>query len=333
MISRQALEGGNVGPDVVLRALVAADVPHNSNRKNVMPPGATSIRGMAVGLYIFGGSIGKTDAATQNPWLTRLLIRFFMQEHGDFPFTTIQVNKNYAARPHVDKNNLGQSLIIGLGDYKGGELWIHEDDGNVELTLKEDIALPHYTEGALLKGRNMDIRNTWESFDGNQLHFTQPFTGNRYTLIYFTLDRYKETPPDMRAALHEAGFSFSWDDEALELAFAKKKERRLEIRKEIQRLQQEQLQRDRERRGQCFARTWNRGWGGRCGMYCPSEDIDFCTSHNVSDKGSWKVHGRIDGPIPEAKKREMMKWQRIMLSKGEEPPAPAEGTEVLVETA
>ena len=38
---------------------------------------------------------------------------------------TIQVNINYAARPHVDRNNLGKSLIIGLGGYQAPELIIH----------------------------------------------------------------------------------------------------------------------------------------------------------------------------------------------------------------
>ena len=33
-----------------------------------------------------------------------------------FPHTTVQLNKNYASRPHVDANNLGPSAIIGLGN-------------------------------------------------------------------------------------------------------------------------------------------------------------------------------------------------------------------------
>ena len=38
----------------------------------------------------------------------------------EFCFTSVQVNKNYASALHVDKNNCGPSLIVGLGDYSGG---------------------------------------------------------------------------------------------------------------------------------------------------------------------------------------------------------------------
>ena len=47
------------------------------------------------------------------------------QEPG-FNFTTIQVNKNYAAKRHMDSNNLGDSRLIALGDFTGGNLLVEE---------------------------------------------------------------------------------------------------------------------------------------------------------------------------------------------------------------
>ena len=45
----------------------------------------------------------------------------------------------------------------------------------------------------------------------------------------------------------------------------------------------------------CKARIWNSGHGGQCSMVAP-KDGDFCGRH----RSGWKVHGRVDGPIPEA---------------------------------
>lgn len=53
------------------------------------------------------------------------------------------------------------SLIVGLGDYVGGELSI--------------------------EGEKHDIRYAPTEFDGwKQMHWTMPFIGNRYSLVWFT---------------------------------------------------------------------------------------------------------------------------------------------------
>lgn len=104
-------------------------------------------------------------ATRERPILARLLTDFVKHEVPDFEFTSIQVNKDYAAALHVDKNNAGTSMIIGLGDYSGGQLWI--DEGG-------------------RFGRVVDLRNRWFKFDGNIAHGVLPFRGRRYTLVYFT---------------------------------------------------------------------------------------------------------------------------------------------------
>jgi len=60
----------------------------------------------------------------------------------------------------------------------------------------------------------------------------------------------------------------------------------------------------------CLARTWGKGLGAQCGR---SPVLgEFCMVHGKDDK--WKVHGRVDGPVPEAKLREFRK------SSGQEQP-------------
>eukprot|EP00439_Symbiodinium_sp_Y106_P033725 s692_g4.t1 len=77
------------------------------------------------------------------------------------------VNKDYAAELHVDQKDAGDSRILGLGSYIGGQLWV--DDAS---------------HGQ--RGRIADIRGRWLGFDGNLPHKVLPFSGRRYTLVYFS---------------------------------------------------------------------------------------------------------------------------------------------------
>eukprot|EP01050_Picozoa_sp_SAG11_P010265 SAG11_NODE_1019_length_6159_cov_23.425248_5_plen_999_part_00 len=119
--------------------------------------------------------INVSKSSLQRPNLTAYLVRFAAEHIPDFKCTCIQVNKNVPCKLHVDGNNLGPSYIIGLGDYRhspeecyGGCVWI--------------------------EGRGpVDIKNKWVHFDGNIPHATvSPYTGTRYTLVYFTTGNYEK---------------------------------------------------------------------------------------------------------------------------------------------
>ena len=43
-------------------------------------------------------------------------------------YTTIQLNRDYAAKMHVDGNNHGPSYIFATGQFTGGQLWIMDED-------------------------------------------------------------------------------------------------------------------------------------------------------------------------------------------------------------
>ena len=78
-----------------------------------------------------------------------------------FSYTSITVNKNFKSYPHLDKNNSGMSMIIAMGDFSGGRLII--DDNYI------------------------DIKNKKCYFEAyKQIHSTEDFSGDRYSIIYFT---------------------------------------------------------------------------------------------------------------------------------------------------
>lgn len=230
-LSQAAVESHDrITLDVVSKSIALAKVPMQA-RKNVVPEGKKVIQGMVVGLYVYGEKIGLTSATYKFPWLAKLLAKFGRQAHPDFCFTSVQVNINYASRPHVDRNNLGKSQIIGLGDYSGGSIWVHDDAGDVNMLLNEDIKQEAlYRKGSLWKGVDVDIRNKWFEFNGNKLHCTRPYVGNRYSLVYYTCDRYAHTAPDVRMAMKQSGFDFSWGSAALVKMLQIKRQERKTLR-------------------------------------------------------------------------------------------------------
>mmetsp|Transcript_74175 Transcript_74175/g.172033 ORF Transcript_74175/g.172033 Transcript_74175/m.172033 type:complete len:232 (+) Transcript_74175:53-748(+) len=54
----------------------------------------------------------------------------------------------------------------------------------------------------------------------------------------------------------------------------------------------------------CMARTWNEGMGGQCRKR-PYKGSAFCWWHCC---GGWKLHGRIDGPVP---KKKLLEFKRV----------------------
>jgi len=326
-LAETAVRTGDFSQDTVLRVLRQLDVPANFTRKNVMPVGADFVRGQLLGLYSYGGSLGVASGTVKHPWVTRLLIGALRCEAPDFPFTSIQINYDYASRPHVDKSNLGTSYILGLGDYTGGEVWVHDEDGSVPFTLEgEEDVNAFYHVGRELPGVELQVRGTWTMFNGNQLHFTRPFEGERYSIIFFTVDRFASTPPEVRTSLRDKGFNFDWDAENLQKILEEKHQQQAQIAKEV--AQQKALEDRREllHRGRCIGRVWANGWGLRCTAVC-TDGYEFCGSH--LEKERWRTHGRMDGDLPRAKKEEMARTQAKWVRQGKRPPV-SEGATILV---
>jgi hypothetical protein len=64
--------------------------------------------------------------------------------------------------------------------------------------------------------------------------------------------------------------------------------------------------------GQCMSRVWNGGKGGQCSK-SPAEGNDLCALHQKNLN-----HGRVDGPIPEAKLKEFLSANGEEVKKNED---------------
>lgn len=102
----------------------------------------------------------------------------------DFEYDAIQVNQNYLTMPHKDAGNRGESAIVGFGNYTGGELLVEEQP--------------------------VSIKHRVVYFDGSMYtHHTAPFTGTRYSLVFFKVDRMFKKKPEYTAVETNKGMMIS----------------------------------------------------------------------------------------------------------------------------
>jgi hypothetical protein len=85
-------------------------------------------------------------------------------------YETITVNHGVKAKKHKDTGNAGDSVIIGIGDFTGGDIkvWDENDKNPKEYNLKDQ---PLMFNGA------------------THYHQTMPFKGDRYTFIFYRQKR------------------------------------------------------------------------------------------------------------------------------------------------
>jgi hypothetical protein len=103
----------------------------------------------------------------EHPELLRLLAEFgnSVVPKG-WEYNAITLNEGVKANKHKDSKNIGQSVIIGIGDYTGGDVRVWDKDDKNPISF------------------NIKLRPTM--FNGGLLyHQTAPFKGERYTMIFY----------------------------------------------------------------------------------------------------------------------------------------------------
>ena len=123
------------------------------------------------------------------PNLTRLMLRALqlLPHLQDFECTSIQINRNLRTIPHRDSNNRGYSIGWALGNWIGGELFLLDPHGIDQLVITDPMCRVAQF-GDILRGRKLDIRHPI-CFDGNTIHATLPFQGDRFMMVFFCVKR------------------------------------------------------------------------------------------------------------------------------------------------
>jgi hypothetical protein len=107
----------------------------------------------------------ETKIKAENPEIEEFFIGFSKLHFPNFKWSQVQINKDYISPPHFDSANVGESIIVGLGDYEGANLCI--DRGS-------------YIE-------NVDIKNKPYKFNGSTYkHWVNPNKkGSRISVVFF----------------------------------------------------------------------------------------------------------------------------------------------------
>ena len=98
------------------------------------------------------------------PYLYKLLLDF-ASIYVKIPFNAITINNNYAAAPHKDKGNVGDSFLVACGDYSGGELVIHEGEQKGTYDIRHRPIVGNFRDN---------------------LHEVKEFQGHRISLVFYT---------------------------------------------------------------------------------------------------------------------------------------------------
>ena len=108
-----------------------------------------------------------TIGRSKYPVLQSVFEEFRDLHFKDFEFNSVMINKNLRTKKHKDGQNVGESIMLGLGDYSEGYLNIEQENK----TYKK-----FKTWHKLIK------------FNGSKYeHFTSPFEGERFTLIFYKM--------------------------------------------------------------------------------------------------------------------------------------------------
>ena len=100
--------------------------------------------------------VGVPSASESLLVLLNSIVRNAAPEH---PFTTVVCNRNTISRPHVDKLNVGLSIIASVGEHTGGDL--------------------------VVGGSPIAIHNRLVLFNGKTQHYNEMYSGERYSIIWF----------------------------------------------------------------------------------------------------------------------------------------------------
>jgi len=184
--------GKNLSDADVLGVLSRWTFKPNKNRTNVLPEGVDNVYSDTLGLTRDRrGNIGLDAYTRERPTVFRFLCEWLRQRRPvelshDFPFTSISLNYNYAARLHRDGNNAGVSLTRSFGDFKGGQLSYWPNDNKT-------TSLEQLRERDSVK---IDTLANYALFDGCRGHRVEPFVGERYSLVFFSLNAWDRGPRD-----------------------------------------------------------------------------------------------------------------------------------------
>ena len=70
------------------------------------------------------------------PHIMPLFKKFIDSHSPDFEFSSVYVNKNVKCKKHFDSKNVGVSILVGCGNYTGGNTNIYDKGKKIQYRYK-----------------------------------------------------------------------------------------------------------------------------------------------------------------------------------------------------
>jgi hypothetical protein len=193
-----------ISDEEIARVLGSWGFARNHTRLNVMQGGVDWVWSDTLGLLRDRvGDIHLTKPTIAYPEVSQVINRWLKdrlpEDMRQFSFTTLNLNKNYAAGIHRDGNNFGPSMISAFGDFGGGALnYYADDDGKTEpKALEKSYGKPPM---------KLNLKQGVCMFNGNNCHSVDDFQGNRFSVVYFTLGCHANMKQEVREQLQSMDY-------------------------------------------------------------------------------------------------------------------------------
>ena len=160
---------------------------------------------LILGAYAFGNHYGVTRKTQQFPHLCRYLNAYMENWNGPFCRTSVCISLNNQVPLHKDNNNDNQydNVLIGLGSFQKGGLWIQDSEGSSEGSSSKR-QLPN---GSWINGKICDIRHKVTRFSPKLWHGSQEWIGNRITVTAFVSRGVYHLSSEEYRSLNHHGFN------------------------------------------------------------------------------------------------------------------------------
>jgi hypothetical protein len=195
------LEISKTDHDATLKLLKSMDwtMAKNTSRRNVIREDDHSTPRNEMGKpycmsFIFGRNM-KDPTGSLSYWSTKYphvysaLQNLMSKYDPNFPYTHITLNYNLQCKRHTDGGNVGPSYIAAFGDFHGGELIVEVNQPSQQQQQRNKQQGIKNKNGTTTMDKYLNLKSRFVKFNGKtQPHETAPFTGERFTLVYYTSD-------------------------------------------------------------------------------------------------------------------------------------------------
>ena len=183
--------------------------PSKSNRLSVSNKSKTNddVEYIVLGTFAHGGVQGITNITHKNQKACQY-INAYLGSHGmSGDCSSLCINHGSTIKIHKDAHNMKGSMnhTISLGDFQGGNLWIHD----AAARKGEPNVTSHRLGNKILYGKEHSTHKKLIQFDPKQYHCVVPWKGDRWSITAYVNRAVPKLPEAEIKLLQGYGFKLS----------------------------------------------------------------------------------------------------------------------------